>query len=69
MPIDPEELKKRQAQRHDQRAARKRKMWIRIAIVADHGAGDTQQVQLPGDHGAAVTMQRRHTGIAQGLLV
>ena len=33
MPIDPEELKKRQALRHAQRAARKRKMWIRIAIV------------------------------------
>lgn len=34
MPIDPEELKKRRAQRQAQRAARKRKMWIRIAIAA-----------------------------------
>ena len=42
---------------------------LRIAVVADHGAGDTQQVQLPVDHGAAIAMQRRHTGIAQGLLV
>ena len=34
MPIDPEELKKRRAQRQAARAARKRKMWIRIAIIA-----------------------------------
>ena len=34
MSIDPEELKKRRAQRQAQRAARKKKMWTRIAIAA-----------------------------------